>query len=109
MLRLAVGLRCLPCRFQLGLSLQRPFFNKAGGSAGKLTINNLACGDGDAGSMIPVLRMEVRWHMVEPIDCDTNSVKTADLGHGKMLFYLAPIVKSGVEAPDPHVSTVKSE
>ena len=47
--------------------------------------------------MISVLRVEVRWHMVEPIDCDTNSVKTADLGHGKMVFYLVPIVKSGVE------------
>jgi len=98
MLRLAVGLSCLPCRFQLGLPLQRPFFNKAGGSAGKLTINNLACGDGDAGAMIPVLRMKVRWHMIEPIDCDTNSVKTADLRHEKMVFFLALIVKSGVGA-----------
>ena len=79
MLRLAVGLRCLPCRFQFEFSLQRPFFNKAGGCAGKLAINNLACRDRDAGPMISVLRVEVRWHMVEPIDCDTNSVKTADL------------------------------
>ena len=65
---------------------------------GKLAINNRTCGDGDAGPMSPVLRMEVRWHMVEPIDCDTNSVKTADLGHAEKLFLLTPTVKSEVQA-----------